>query len=142
MEGCFRAIHEEQIVDVSMSACPYEICSTWEVVFSLPRLLTATALCAASPKLAAHSRRADMAISRPMMAAYSISQTPLENNSQLHAVGAIIPEDMEGMIQELPAKWPALIGLVHRRIRMLATISLSATGSRKAPKGVLWSCGR
>ena len=43
------------------------------------------------------------------------------------------------MSQALPARCPAPMGLVHNRIRTLATISLSATGSRKAPKGVLWS---
>ena len=38
-----------------------------------------------------------------------------------------------GRSQALPAKGPARIGRVLRRISTVDTISLSATGSRKAP---------
>ena len=44
------------------------------------------------------------------------------------------------MSQVLPAKYPDGTGSVHSRISTVATMSLSATGSRKAPKGVLASC--
>jgi hypothetical protein len=42
---------------------------TCEAVFHLPQELTATAAFAAGPRVAAHSRSADMEISRPMMTA-------------------------------------------------------------------------
>lgn len=44
---------------------------TCVAVFHLPQLLTATAWCASWLQLAAHSLKADMVISRPMMAATS-----------------------------------------------------------------------
>ncbi len=38
---------------------------------------------------------------------------------------------------DLPARGPAGMGVVLRRIRIVATISLSATGSKNAPNCVL-----
>mmetsp|Transcript_18341 Transcript_18341/g.59715 ORF Transcript_18341/g.59715 Transcript_18341/m.59715 type:complete len:206 (+) Transcript_18341:60-677(+) len=76
-------------------------------VFHFPSELTATALCASPPAAAAHSRSALMVISRPMMAVVA-----------------------SGSSHCAPA---ALGGVVHRRMSAAATMSLSATGSRKAP---------
>lgn len=72
-------------------------------------MLTLTAVAAAPPDAAAHSRNADMVIS-------------------LHIIR------MTGV-----AKWlcvRAAGGLIVRRIRAVATITLSATGSKNAPNGV------
>lgn len=54
--------------------------------------------------------------------------------------GCCLPEDRVGRSQVLPAHGPALIGSVASRIKTVATISLSATGSKKAPKGVDVPC--
>ena len=44
------------------------------------------------------------------------------------------------MSHVFPTRCPAATGLVHSRINTVATINLSATGSKNAPKAVLWSC--
>ena len=51
-----------------------------------------------------------------------------------------VPEERTGSSHVLPAHTPALMGSVASRIRTVATISLSATGSRKAPNGVEVPC--
>ncbi len=87
-----------------------------ELVLYLPNLFTAAAACASGPSAAAHSRSALIVISREM-----ITQAIAGNN---HA---------------FPAKYPAGTGTVPIKMRMVATMSLSATGSRNAPNGVLHS---
>lgn len=49
---------------------------------------------------------------------------------------AIIMHAIVGNIHVFPAKMPAGIGTVPMRIKIVATMSLSATGSRNAPNGV------
>lgn len=51
-----------------------------------------------------------------------------------------VPEERTGSSQVLPAHTPAFIGSVASRMRTVATISLSATGSRNAPNGVEVPC--
>ena len=84
---------------------------------SFPAHDTAAALLAPPPPTpAAHSRRADMAISLPTTAAVAAGTTH----------GA----------------WPAAHEAAGRETmsnKAVTTMSLSATGSKKAPKGVHWS---
>jgi len=60
--------------------------------------------------------------------AYSALSTTQEERT--HA-----PQEVAGRIHVFPAKNPYGIETVLRRIRIVATISLSATGSKKAPNG-------
>merc|ERR1719240_1348523 len=90
----------------------------WKAVFHLPKEFTFTALWAASEDAAAHSRRADMVISRLIMM----------------ATGRAMACTVIGRG-----------GDVASRTRAVATITLSATGSRKAPNwetspSILASC--
>ncbi len=78
------------------------------VVLTLAMPMTAT--CARSPISAIHSRSAEMAISRPMMMVVTTANTTRENEASRTR------------------------GSVASSTSAAATISLSATGSRKAPK--------
>ncbi len=80
----------------------------WKVVFHLPIRLTATTV--TFPILAIHSRRAVMAISRPMMVIAGMA-----------------------IIQVCPLKIPELQKCSTMRTSAVVTVSLSATGSRNAP---------
>ena len=80
------------------------ICSA---VFHLPRLDTFTALCASPPEAAAHSRSEDIVISRAMIS----------------ATGTVIQTTVSGGG-----------GWVARSTNAVDTMTLSATGSRNAPK--------
>lgn len=82
-------------------------------VFHLPIEDTATAPLACGPRVAAHSLSADMVISLPMIA-----------------------REAEGRSQVLLSRGErgAMRGWVDSKMRTAATMSLSATGSRKAPK--------
>ena len=50
------------------------------------------------------------------------------------------PEDSTGSSQVLPARGPDVSGCELSKMRTAATISLSATGSRKAPNAVVSPC--
>lgn len=87
-----------------------------ELVLYLPNVFTAAAAWASGPSAAAHSLKALIVISL-----------------------AIITHATVGNNHVLPANHPAGTGTVPMRIRIVATINLSATGSKKAPNGVLHS---
>ena len=90
----------------SSSYSRQEMAIIWKMVLSLPMPDTATR--ARSPTSDIHSRNAEMAISRPMMiAAASVNTTGCSSSSG---------------------------GFCTSRTSAVATMSLSATGSRKAPK--------
>eukprot|EP00955_Chlamydomonas_euryale_P043026 352476-Chlamydomonas_euryale.AAC.6 len=91
----------------------------WHAVFHFPHPLTATADRASGPSAAAHSRSADMVISRPVIAA-------------AHT----------GTSHVFPASGPAAIGAVHRSNSTVDTMSLSATGSKNAPNADDSFCAR
>lgn len=112
---------------------------TCVAVFHLPHEVTATALYASPPSDAANSRKADMAISLPMITAskhhlistahYRTAAILMQLNSK-----ACLRELMTGRSQSLPTRGPEARGRELMRIRTAATMSLSATGSRNAPK--------
>ena len=58
----------------------------------------------------------------------------------LRGARARSPSVMTGMSHSLPARGPAAMGCVHSRMSTAATMSLSATGSRKAPKAEYAFC--
>ena len=88
----------------------------------------------------AQSRHGDLASHDGCSSATVVGRAPSARQPTAGR-GSGEPEVRVGTSHVLPANQPEGTGSVHSRMSTVATISLSATGSRKAPKGVLASCG-